>query len=283
MRVRLCGVRGSSPASGPEFNKVGGHTSCLAIAHDQGPWCLLVDAGTGLASVTALLQGQPFRGTILLGHMHLDHTQGLPFFGGADHVEARADVVVPAQDGLTAKALLDRCYSPPHFPIRLAELQGAWSFHAIDAGLHHFEGFTVQAADIPHGGGRTLGYRISDGTSSIAYMSDHGPGAGDALSLAPALALSAGVDALFHDSHFTPDEQLRYANYGHSTPQIGVDLAMRARAHRLVLIHHAPRRTDASVERMGAQAVQVADELADAGDHRVEVIVGREGGQLQLP
>jgi ribonuclease BN (tRNA processing enzyme) len=283
VRVRLCGVRGSSPASGREFNEVGGHTSCIAVAHDEGPWCLLVDAGTGLTTVTPLLQGQPFRGTILLGHMHLDHTQGLPFFGGADHTDARVDVVVPAQDGLGAEALLDRCYSPPHFPIGLAELRGAWSFRAIEAGQHEFDGFTVQAADIPHGGGRTLGYRISDGTSSIAYMSDHGPVAGDAESLAPALALSSGVDALLHDSHFTPDEQLRHAHYGHSTPQIGIDLAMRAQARRLVLIHHAPRRSDASVERMGAEAVREADELAAAGGHRVEVIVGREGVELQLP
>jgi ribonuclease BN (tRNA processing enzyme) len=276
-------VRGSSPASGREFNEVGGHTSCIAVAHDEGPWCLLVDAGTGLVSVTALLDGQPFRGTVLLGHMHLDHTQGLPFFGAADHLDARVDVVVPAQDGLGAEALLDRCYSPPHFPIGLAELKGEWSFRAIDAGVHRFEGFTVQAADIPHGGGRTLGYRISDGTSSIAYMSDHGPAVGDAQSLAPALALSAGVDALLHDSHFTSDEQLRYAHYGHSTPQIGLDLAVRAKAQRLVLIHHAPRRTDTSVERIGAVAIQDAHELAVAGQHRVEVLVGREGMELQLP
>ena len=33
----------------------------------------------------------------------------------------------------------------------------------------------MQAREIPHKGGRTLGFRISDGTSTIAYLSDHGP------------------------------------------------------------------------------------------------------------
>lgn len=283
MRVRLNGVRGSTPAAGPEFVVVGGHTSSIAIAHDDGPWCLLVDAGTGLVSVTALLDDQPFRGSILLGHMHLDHTQGLPFFVAGDQPGSRVDIVVPAQEGLSAEALLDRCYSPPHFPIRLGQMKGAWSFTAIDAGVHEIEGFTVHAADIPHGGGRTLGYRISDGTSSIAYMSDHGPAAGDPDSLAPALALSQDVDAVFHDSHFTPDEQLRFADYGHSTPLIGVDLAIRAHARRLVLIHHAPRRSDEAVHEMGKLARQTADDLARAGKHHIDVVVGVEGMELEFP
>ena len=36
-------------------------------------------------------------------------------------------------------------------------------------------GFEVLALEIPHKGGRTFGYRITDGRSSIAYLSDHGP------------------------------------------------------------------------------------------------------------
>jgi ribonuclease BN (tRNA processing enzyme) len=277
----LCGVRGSSPASGAEFIGIGGHTSCLAIAHDDGPWRLLLDGGTGLSVVTSLLHGEPFRGTILLGHMHIDHTQGLPFFNAGDRPDARVHLAVPAQMGLDAEQLLDRCYSPPHFPIRLRDLRGAWSFEAIDAGIHQFEGFSVTAADIPHGGGRTLGYRISDGRSTIAYLSDHGPA--DLDDMAPALMLAEGVDALLHDSHFSTDEQQRYASYGHSTPRIGLDLAVRAQARRLVLIHHAPRRTDVGVEVMAEHAMEAAADIAAAGGHSVQVIVGREGLQLQLP
>ena len=210
MRIRLCGVRGSTPAPGPEFVRVGGNTSCLAIAHDDGPWRLIIDAGTGLNGVTAQLRGAPFDGTVLLGHLHLDHTQGLPFFAAADRRGARTHVVVPAQQGTDAETLLDRLYSPPHFPIRLRDLRGTWTFDSIEAGVHELEGFTIEAADVPHGGGRTLGYRISDGRSSIAYLSDHGPADIDAL--APAIALARDVDVLLHDSQFTPDEQTRFAS-----------------------------------------------------------------------
>ena len=81
MRVHLCGVRGSTPAPGSEFVRYGGHTSCLALCRDGEPApSLILDAGTGIRTVTALLVGRAFTGTILLTHLHWDHVQGLPFF-----------------------------------------------------------------------------------------------------------------------------------------------------------------------------------------------------------
>ena len=52
MRVTFCGVRGSTPAPGPDFVRYGGHTSCVAVAPDGGRPSLLLDGGTGLMRVT---------------------------------------------------------------------------------------------------------------------------------------------------------------------------------------------------------------------------------------
>ncbi|HWW53894.1 MAG TPA: hypothetical protein VNY84_08995, partial [Acidimicrobiales bacterium] len=77
MRLHLCGVRGSTPAPGADFVRYGGHTSCVAIAHDDDAAPRLVlDAGTGLRQVTALLDGSPFTGTMLLTHLHWDQVHG---------------------------------------------------------------------------------------------------------------------------------------------------------------------------------------------------------------
>src|SRR5690349_3256722 len=97
MRVTVCGTRGSTPAPGPEFVRYGGHTSCVAVAHDGQPPSLILDAGTGIRRVTKLLDGQPYVGAILLGHLHWDHTQGLPFFNSGDNPESRVAVYAPAQ------------------------------------------------------------------------------------------------------------------------------------------------------------------------------------------
>src|ERR1700752_3025738 len=97
MRVAFCGVRGSRPAAGAEFAEVGGNTSCVAVAHDGAPPTLVLDAGTGLHRVTALLEGAPFRGSLLFGHLHWDHTHGLPFFAAGDHPDAIVRVLLPEQ------------------------------------------------------------------------------------------------------------------------------------------------------------------------------------------
>ena len=126
---------------------------------------LILDAGTGLREVTSLLAGLPFAGTILLSHLHWDHLHGLPFFRGGDTPGARVTLLLPEQeDGACAEAVLERGMSPPHFPIRPRDLRGAWTFGTLAPGLHVVGGFTVQALEIPHKGGRTFGYRISDGS-----------------------------------------------------------------------------------------------------------------------
>jgi phosphoribosyl 1,2-cyclic phosphodiesterase len=258
MRVWICGVRGSTPAPGCEFAAVGGHTSCVAVGHDGEPPRLVLDAGTGLRRLTEVLAGAPFQGTLLLGHLHWDHTTGLPFFAAGDREDARVDVLMPEQ-GMDAEELLSRAMSPPHFPITPAELRGRWSFASIDEGEYELEGFAVVAIEIPHKGGRTFGYRVSDPRGgSLAYLSDHGPLAcGDgAHGLGPlhpaAKELAHGVDALIHDAQYTPEELACRRSYGHSAADYGAHLAEATDARRVLLFHHDPARTDQQVAELAA-------------------------------
>ena len=200
MRITFCGVRGSTPAPGAGYARYGGNTSCVAVAHSAvdtagdstscsaGAPVLLLDAGTGLGGVTGLLGGDPFRGTILLTHLHWDHCLGLPFFRGGDRDDARVTLLLPDQGeeasggSAGAERLLSRVMSPPFFPITPRQLRGEWTFGAVSPGQFKAEGFTVEAREIPHKGGRTLGYRVSDGRRVLAYVTDHcptalGPGA----------------------------------------------------------------------------------------------------------
>ena len=118
MKVQMLGVRGSTPAPGADFVRYGGHTSCLAITPEDGDRpTLVLDAGTGLRSLTGMLGGDAFDGSIVLSHLHWDHMQGLPFFAAGDRDDARVDLYVPAQDGRSGRDLLAQSLSPPSFPI----------------------------------------------------------------------------------------------------------------------------------------------------------------------
>ena len=280
MRIHLCGVRGSTPAPGAEFARYGGHTSCVALAHDgaAGP-TLILDAGTGLRRVTTLLGGQPFSGTILLTHLHWDHVHGLPFFAAGDREGSRAALLLPAQpDGTPAADVLARGMSPPHFPIGPHGLRGDWSFGNIEPGVFKAEGFTVQALEIPHKGGRTFGYRVSDGHSTVTYLPDHCP---TALGPGPegwgeyhqaALDLAAGAELLIHDAFLLAAELPAQARFGHAAAEYAAELGRRAGARQVILAHHRPDRTDDQLD-------QVAVHFAARAPR---VTVGAEGKSLDL-
>ena len=240
MRVHFCGVRGSTPASGVEFVRYGGHTSCLALAldADRAP-TLLLDAGTGIRQVTKLLDGGPFVGTILLTHLHWDHYQGLPFFGGGDRDDSRVTLLLPDQeDGSKAEEVLARGMSPPQFPIRPNQLRGGWAFDTLRPGNLDLTppdgpGFSVEIREVPHKAGMTFGYRVTDGKSTVAYIPDHcptvlGPGPDGWGEYHPAaLELADGVDVLVHDAHLFPEELSAEAAFGHSAVDYAVELGSK--------------------------------------------------------
>lgn len=216
MHLTFLGVGGSTPAPGAAFVEVGGTTSCVAVGHDGDGPTLVLDAGTGLRRLGELLGARPFAGTIVLSHLHEDHLQGLPFCPAVDRPDAEVTLVIPEQG--EPLAVLSRAMSPPHFPIGPDGLQGTWAFAGIDAGAHRLEGFGVTAREIPHKGGRTFGYRVSDGTRSVAYLPDHVTVDGSApVDLTPALALARGVDVLVHDAQFDEGERTIASLYGHAT------------------------------------------------------------------
>ncbi|MBO0817664.1 MAG: MBL fold metallo-hydrolase, partial [Actinobacteria bacterium] len=133
MRAYFCGTRGSTPVSGTGQEHYGGHTSCIGLAHGDEPPTLVLDAGTGLQQLSLALRGAPFRGSVLLSHLHWDHTHGMPFFRGGTQEGHRVDVYMPEQ-GADPEGVLARAIAPPHFPIRPKELGSGWRFRAIEPG-----------------------------------------------------------------------------------------------------------------------------------------------------
>ena len=258
MRVHFCGTRGSTPVSGAGQARYGGNTSCVGLAHDGEPPTIALDAGTGLQQLPRALGGEPFRGTILLGHLHWDHTHGMPFFRSGLLPGHRVDLYLPEQ-GEDAEELLARVISPPHFPIRPRQLGEGWTFNSLSPGHYEFEGFSVDAREIPHKGGRTFGYRVSDGTATVAYLSDHSP-----ISLGPgpdglgeyheaAVELAHDADLLVHDSQHTAAELPRLAFLGHSAIEYVVGLAQHAQVKAVALYHHDPWRTDDEIDELAAK------------------------------
>ena len=280
MEILFCGVRGSTPAPGADFVRVGGNTSCVALTRsgEETP-SLVLDAGTGLQRLTARLGGAPFKGTLLVTHLHWDHCHGVPFFRSGDQSGSQVTMIIPdQQDGRKAVDVLAGSMSPPHFPIRPEGLEGSWTFATLEEGEHLIEGFEVTAVELPHKGGRTFGYRIVEpGGASVVYASDHGPQAlgpgddGHGPVHEAILDLAREADVLIHDAQFTASELPLAEDYGHATVDYCFCLAEAAQVGRLVLFHHSPVRVDDDVER-----------LCDLAPPSLEVTIAREGETLTL-
>jgi phosphoribosyl 1,2-cyclic phosphodiesterase len=184
---------------------------------------------------------------------------------------------LPAQpDGRGALETLSRAMSPPFFPVAPDQLRGRWSFDSLQPGESSHEGLAVLAREIPHKGGRTFGFRVSDGRSALTYMPDHCPtsiGAGpdgygeyhDA-----ALELAADSDVLIHDAQLLAPEVPAEAALGHSCGEYAVELARLAGSRSVLLFHHRPNRTDEEL---------AAEEASFASPH---VTVARQGTTLRL-
>jgi phosphoribosyl 1,2-cyclic phosphodiesterase len=280
LQIDFCGVRGSTPAPGIDFIRYGGHTSCLALTRDgDARPGLVLDAGAGLLQLARRFGETPFSGTILLTHLHWDHVLGLPFFAPADRTDADVEVLLPEQaSGEDAASVLAGMMAPPYFPIGPTQLRGRWTFGTVAPGEQQIAGFTVLAREIPHKGGRTFGYRVSDGHSTLAYMPDHCPtmfGAGESgfgECHPAAVELAAGADVLVHDAQLLPSELAAEADFGHSVADYALELARRADARSVVFFHHRHTRTDDALD-------QLASRFTDASP---PVSIATEGTILDL-
>lgn len=248
MRLVALGVRGSTPAPGAEFVRYGGHTSCVAVFGDGDTTPRIVlDAGTGLRSLPSLLDGAPYAGDIALTHLHWDHVQGLPFCPSVDNPQAQVRLLLPVRgDNTDARALLAHAMSPPYFPIDPDGLQGTWSFEPLDGAR---DDLTV--LPVPHKGGAAHALRLVVDDATVVYVPDHALHADtDPVVRARIASFVSAADVLVHDGQYVASEQAVAASYGHATIETVLDFADEAEVESLLLMHHAPTRTDHDLDEL---------------------------------
>jgi len=252
LQIRFWGTRGSVSTSGPEFAEFGGHTPCVEVRCGKRPF--IIDAGSGLSALgSAWGDSTPREVDILLSHLHLDHVGGLPFFKpavlGADRV---IRTYCGHLDGASAEEALGRLYSPPLFPITLADFPARFEHVGFRAGetLRFEDGITVDTHLLNHPGGAT-GYRFRHRGRVLCYISDleHSdpwpdPGLSDFVE---------GADLIVYDGMFSDVEYTCCRGWGHSTWNKGVELCRAARVKAMAVFHHCPQHNDVDLRAIEAE------------------------------
>jgi len=257
MKVKLWGTRGSIPSPGPETIRYGGNTSCVGVTLSDGSM-LALDAGTGIRSLGLALAAEPTRLHILLTHLHLDHIQGLVFFAPAFRAQTEIVIWGPSSPEASLRDRISRYISAPLSPVEVRELPCDVSFRHCPQAEWEIGPARIRAASVAHRG-PTLGYRIDDAGSSLAYIPDHEPALGADIDTLEdewisGLGLAHDASLLIHDGQYTDDEYPNHLGWGHSSLSHTVSFARRAGAERTLLFHHDPMHSDAQLDELGRLA-----------------------------
>lgn len=280
MKMIFRGVRGSRPVHGRKFLGHGGNSTCIEF-HVDPSFCLLIDAGSGLANhsyQTDFAGCKRFH--ILITHTHWDHILTIPWF--TPLFDPDAHITFYATEGSNGKfpELYEKLFDPRHLPTPQGCRKAKVDFVTVKPGVPFIveskvrvEGFQLNHQAV------TLGYKLSHGRANTVVITDtapmsnndflgdgmkeavlkQGPEAFKAQYHAELIGFLKGVHTLVFDSHFT-DANLK-ADWGHSTPTYGLSLCKEAGVKQLLLFHHAPEDDDQSVERK-LQAVQTQAKAA---------------------
>ena len=279
MRVRYWGARGSIPTPRAEMAAHGGNTACVELTLSDGSEVIL-DAGTGISDLGRARERGAKPVHLLLTHLHLDHIQGLMFFSPLFDPSCDVRVSGPVAFGGSLLSRLARYISAPLAPIEIRELPASVSFEDIPTGTFQLGPATVEAGFVNHRG-PTLGFRITDGDTTVAYIPDHEPALGQHLDRSATqwisgFDLARGADLLIHDSQYTEEEYAGRVGWGHSTIPHTIAFARRCGVRRLALFHHDPLHDDAMLDSMTDGARAIADGAFE------EVVSAREGDSVEL-
>jgi phosphoribosyl 1,2-cyclic phosphodiesterase len=274
LSVRFWGVRGSYPTPGAETVKYGGNTASTEIR--AGERTILLDAGTGIIPLgRELVKRKTHEILLLLSHLHHDHTQGFPFFLPAYLPHTKLHIFGP--DGMHESLLhvLEHNQSSETFPIGLREMASSKNIQSVresqmivwdESGVR----MTGAKADVGEDAvvirihksyahpGSVFVYRVMWQGRSIVYATDTEGYVGTDRRL---VQFARGADMLIHDAQYQdkhywgewpgfPSTQ----GYGHSTVSMACEVAASAQVGQLILFHHDPSYTDATLDGMEAFA-----------------------------
>jgi ribonuclease BN (tRNA processing enzyme) len=259
---------------------------------------IILDGGTGIIGLgndllrRSRISGRPIRAVILFSHTHHDHTQGLPYFKPAYIGESVFYIFGPKFFDQEISEALRRSMLPPNFPLELSELKSLrvvrnlaesdqiWLLPGREEpilrnifresppdGDNNVVRIDVLKS-LAHPREGVFSYKISYRGRSMVYATDtEGYRGGDQR----LIRFAQGADLLIHDAQYTEAEYLNpdmpTQGWGHSTPQMAIEVGRVAGVNQLLFFHHDPCHSDEQlleIERE-AQAVMPQARMAYEG------------------
>jgi ribonuclease BN (tRNA processing enzyme) len=299
LQLQFWGTRGSIPVSGAAHLRYGGNTSCVTLTSNSGH-LFIFDCGSGARNLGNYLASPNWRDTqaetetaihgyMLLSHTHWDHIQGFPFFmpvfksGNQFHITGWSDETNSLADIVAGQM------QQHYFPVSFGTLSANLKFFAPPlTTTFELDGAKLSSCLLKHPL-PTLAYRVELAGKVLVYATDHEPLTlpqprpgvllGDDVINPNLVALAKDADILIHDAQYSLAELVIKEGWGHSSPEVAVDTAIRAGVKRLVLYHHDPAHDDETIDAIVEIARQRAVSL---GNSSLEILAAADELMLEL-
>ena len=284
-KIKFRGVRGSHPVSASNKLKYGGNTSCVELCANGHK--IILDAGTGIIELgndlvkshistgTSTFDRQPIDAVILFSHSHMDHIQGLPFFKPTYINSTKLNLFGARTQGKDFQQFVSDSIFKLMFPVSLEEVaadikinnlketnaiilnpdsnepeiirfnseeeiqapENAVVITCIKSQTHPKEGVNV--------------FKIKCNDKILIYATDKENYIGGDIKL---INFSRGADLLIHDAQYTMEDYISHVSpkqgFGHSTPEMAIEVAKHANVSQLVLFHIDPSYDDNFIEKL---------------------------------
>jgi phosphoribosyl 1,2-cyclic phosphodiesterase len=207
---------------------------------------MLIDTGTGAREFGDKLMQEsngPIAITVIYSHLHMDHIQGLPFFGPIYESDTQFKAYCPQQEKRTSRQFFEWHMSNPWFPVDLKNLGAKLEFSDVTPGTCFEVGpARISTCPMNHPGG-AMAIRVDHRGHAFVQASDTehvGTQADPELS-----KLAQGADFLSYDSTYVEGpEYEEHKGWGHSTWSAGLRVAEAANVGRFIAFHHDPSHDD---------------------------------------
>ena len=302
---QLLGTRGSRPILDRNFLKFGGNTTAYKVwAQDLFP--IYVDGGTGLFREGKRVVKQTDQFTFLLTHSHWDHILSFPFFEPFYHPKTYARIWGTASFKETFEELFQHQFQTDSFPVHYSELPAKIEFTTVmekqtfllpppipqneeSTSSRIRRMYTIRTYQLNHPG-YDLGYRIEYAGKSVVILTDLAPiennhlgrgmenytGKDEKRYYQGLIEFCWDADLILHDTHFNEQTIIGKESWGHSTEVMAVNLALEARAKKLILGHHAPEDDDQAI----LKKLENARRLSES--HALEVMIPEEDDIVEV-
>lgn len=259
---------------------IGGNTSCIEVRADGQ--LFILDCGSGLCELGRHLMREEFgkgKGTarIFMTHTHWDHIDAFPFFVPA-YIPGNRLFIYGVHEDMRKR--FENQHHPYNCPVPMDAMASDIRFVKLTNGRQRkFGEVRIKPFELNHPG-RAFGYRIEHRGKVFIYASDSSYNQFDDAHMKPFYNQYRGCDVLVFDAFFGLKDSFLKSDWGHSTPFIGVDIALQAEIKKLLFFHHNPAMDDESLWRLFVTARDYMRRVA--GGRSCEVELACEGMEIEL-